>query len=56
MPSDFLERANLVGPPSMVKERLGVWKEAGVSVLNVSTVGGNPAATLGTLRQLLEDA
>jgi F420-dependent oxidoreductase-like protein len=56
VPTDFLQRANLVGPPSQVKERLGVWKEAGVSVLNVSPVGGDPAATLGTLRELLEEA
>lgn len=56
VPKNFLERANLVGPASYVKERLGVWKEAGVSVLNVSPVGPDPASTLGTLRELLEDA
>ncbi len=56
VPRDFLERANLVGPASYVKERLGAWKEAGVSVLNVTPVGPNPVETLGTLREMLEDS
>lgn len=56
VPRDFLDRANLVGPPSYVKERLGAWKEAGVSVLNVTPVGPDPVGTLGTLRELIEDA
>jgi F420-dependent oxidoreductase-like protein len=56
VPRDFLERANLVGPASYVKERLGVWKEAGVSVLNVTPAGDDPVGTLAQLRELLEDA
>jgi len=55
VPRDFLERASLVGPPSMVKERLGVWKEAGVTVLNVNIAPGHDkATTLGQLRELME--
>lgn len=55
VPKDFLARSSLVGPPSHVKERLGVWKEAGVSVLNVNVAPGQDrAATLGTLRELLD--
>ncbi|MFQ3329880.1 MAG: hypothetical protein ACI85J_001625, partial [Candidatus Poriferisodalaceae bacterium] len=56
VPEDFLQRANLVGPASYVKERLGAWKEAGVNVLNITPVGPDPVATMGTLRQLIEDA
>ena len=56
VPRDFLERSTLVGPASYVRERLGAWKEAGVSVLNVNLVGENPTETLGTLREMLEDA
>ncbi len=56
VPRDFLERANLVGPESYVKERLGAWKEAGVSVLNVTPAGEDPVGTLGKLRELVEDA
>ncbi len=57
IPRDFLERSSLVGPASYVKERLGAWKEAGVTVLNVSIAPGqDPVDTMGTLRQLMEDA
>ena len=56
VPRDFLERSSLVGPPSLVRERLGVWKEAGVSVLNVNVAPGQDrAATLGQLREMLDD-
>ena len=56
VPRDFLQKANLVGPASQVKERLGAWKEAGVTILNVSPVGPNPVKTMEQLRELLEDA
>ena len=57
VPRDFLERSSLVGPESYIRERLGAWKEAGVTVLNVSIAPGqDPVATMGTLRQLVEDA
>jgi hypothetical protein len=57
VPRDFLERSSLVGPESYVRERLGAYKEAGVTVLNVNLAPGqDKAATLGTLRQLVEDA
>jgi F420-dependent oxidoreductase-like protein len=57
VPRDFLERSSLVGPESYVRERLGVWKEAGVSVLNVNLAPGqDEMATLGKLRELVEDS
>ena len=57
VPKDFLERSSLVGPESHVRERLGVWKEAGVSVLNVNLAPGqDEVATMGKLRELVEEA
>ncbi len=57
VPRDFLERSTLVGPESYVKERLGVWKEAGVTVLNVNVPPGHDApGTIGKLKELMEDA
>jgi len=57
VPRDFLERSSLVGPESYVRERLGVWKEAGVSVLNVNLAPGqDEVATMGKLRDMVEDA
>ncbi|MEM7323303.1 MAG: LLM class F420-dependent oxidoreductase [Actinomycetota bacterium] len=56
VPRDFLERSSLVGPPSMVKERLGVWKEAGVTVLNVNIAPGqDQAQTISQLREMIGD-
>lgn len=53
VPRDFLDRSNLVGPESVIRERLGSWKEAGVTHLNVSLPGPDAAATLGQLREIL---
>ncbi|MEM7339847.1 MAG: LLM class F420-dependent oxidoreductase [Actinomycetota bacterium] len=56
VPRDFLDRSSLVGPPSYIRERLGVWKEAGVTVLNVNVAPGqDKAGTLGQLREMMED-
>ncbi|MEL7208895.1 MAG: LLM class F420-dependent oxidoreductase, partial [Actinomycetota bacterium] len=57
VPREFLERSSLVGPESYVKERLGAWKEAGVTVLNVNVAPGqDPTATMGKLRELVDEA
>jgi len=55
VPRDFLDRSNLVGPESVIRERLGSWKAAGVTHLNVSLPGPDAAATLGQLREILAD-
>jgi len=56
VPREFLESSNLVGPASWVKERLGAWKEAGVTILNVNVAGDNPASTVEQLKELINDA
>lgn len=56
VPRDFLDRSSLVGPPSLIKERLGMWKEAGVTVLNVNIAPGqDKAATVSQLREMMGD-
>ena len=55
VPRDFLDRSNLVGPESVIRERLGGWKEAGVTHLNVNLPGSDATATLGQLREILAD-
>ncbi len=55
VPRDFLERGNLVGPESVVKERLALWKECGITSINVSLPGGNSVETMAKLRSLVED-
>jgi F420-dependent oxidoreductase-like protein len=56
VPTEYLEAANLVGPPSFIKERLGAFKEAGVTMLQVSPVGGDPVRQVEMLRALADDA
>ncbi|MHB8682619.1 MAG: LLM class F420-dependent oxidoreductase [Acidimicrobiales bacterium] len=51
VPGELLERTSLVGPAGYVKERIEAYREAGVSVLNVTPVGPDP---LGTIEQLKE--
>ena len=42
VPTQMLENTNLVGPKSYIKERLAAYKEAGVTILSVNPVGGDP--------------
>jgi F420-dependent oxidoreductase-like protein len=55
VPLDFLQRSHLVGPPSYIKERLGAFKEAGVTVLNVNPVGPDPVKAIEQIRSLVDE-
>ena len=55
VPGEWLELSNLVGPKSYLKERLGAFREAGVTVLSVNPVGDDPVGTIEQLRDLLGD-
>jgi F420-dependent oxidoreductase-like protein len=50
VPADFLRLINLCGPEGFVKERLAAFAEAGVTVLNIIPVGGDPIRTIETLK------
>ncbi len=54
VPGVMLEKTNLVGPKSYVKERLAAYKEAGVTILSVTPVGGDPVKTIETLREMID--
>ena len=54
VPTDYLVNANLVGPESWVKERIGAFKEAGVSTLQVQAMGPDPVGTVEKLRALID--
>ena len=54
VPLDFLQKAHLVGPKSYLKERIGAFKEAGVTVLNVNPIGPDPVRTIEEFRALLD--
>ncbi|HET6166809.1 MAG TPA: LLM class F420-dependent oxidoreductase [Marmoricola sp.] len=51
VPTEWLEAANLVGPASYVKERIDAFAEAGVTSLNVTPVGDDPAALVAQLKE-----
>jgi F420-dependent oxidoreductase-like protein len=54
VPAEMLEKTNLVGPASYVKERIAAYKEAGVTHLSVSPVGKDPVATVEQLRTMID--
>jgi alkanesulfonate monooxygenase SsuD/methylene tetrahydromethanopterin reductase-like flavin-dependent oxidoreductase (luciferase family) len=56
VPAEWLELSNLVGPKSYIKERIGAFKEAGVTVLSVNPVGAEQARAIETLRSIVDDA
>ena len=37
-----------------MKERIAAYKEAGVTILSVNPVGGEPVKTIETLRELID--
>jgi F420-dependent oxidoreductase-like protein len=53
VPVEFAELMNLVGPAGYVKERLQAFKEAGVTMLNVTPIGEDPAALVAQVRDWL---
>ena len=56
VPGEMLELSHLVGPRGYIKERIGAFKEAGVTVLSVNPVGGDPVKTIETLRAIVDEA
>ncbi len=51
VPFQLLEQINLVGPASYVRERIEAFRESGVTNLQVTPTGDDPA---GLVRQLKE--
>ena len=47
---------HLVGPKSYIKERVGAFKEAGVTVLSVNPVGPDAVEQIETLREIVDGA
>jgi F420-dependent oxidoreductase-like protein len=56
VPAEWLEKSQLIGPKSYIKERLAAYREAGVTVLSVHPVGGqDPVAVIEQMRELVDD-
>jgi F420-dependent oxidoreductase-like protein len=54
VPAEMLRNTNLVGPAGQVRERIAAYREAGVTHLSVTPVGGDPVRTIGQLRALID--
>jgi len=54
IPDEFVLQANLLGTEQMVKQRLRVYRDAGITTLQVSPDGNTAAERLRTLGQLMD--
>ena len=54
VPVDLAMKANLIGTPEMVSERLRVYKSAGVNTLRLGLAGANAAEKLDTLGRVMD--
>ena len=53
VPDDLILRSNLIGTPDMVRERIRIYRDAGVSTLRLSPLGDTVAERLDQLGQAL---
>ena len=56
LPDELITNTTLCGDEAYVVDRLAAYSDAGVTSLNVTPVGGEPATVLGRLRELAEHA
>jgi F420-dependent oxidoreductase-like protein len=54
VPDELALQANLLGTPAMVRERLAIYRRAGVTTLRVEPAGTTVAARLDTLGRLMD--
>jgi F420-dependent oxidoreductase-like protein len=51
VPDELLESMSICGPEGYVKDRLAAYKEAGVTVLNITPVGPDPVTVVDQLKE-----
>jgi alkanesulfonate monooxygenase SsuD/methylene tetrahydromethanopterin reductase-like flavin-dependent oxidoreductase (luciferase family) len=54
IPDDLLELTNLCGSPGFVQERLAAYRDAGVTIMNVTPVSPDPVKLVEQLRGWLD--
>lgn len=54
VPDDMILKTNLIGTEAMIRERLGVYRDAGVTTLRVSTGGSNWRQRTDTLAEAID--
>jgi F420-dependent oxidoreductase-like protein len=53
VPDELLEKTSLVGSEGYIKDRLAAYREAGVTVLNITPMGVDPMDTVARLKELV---
>jgi hypothetical protein len=51
IPPGLLEAATICGPEGYVRDRIAAYEDTGVTVLNVTPIGGDVAALVGRLKE-----
>ena len=54
MPDDLVLRSSLIGTPAMVRDRIRLHRDAGVTTLRLSPIGDTVAERLDQLGQALD--
>ncbi len=54
VPAQILETTSLIGPASYVRERVQAYREAGVTILNVTPLGPEPKRLIAELKELMQ--
>ncbi|MBB4956542.1 LLM class F420-dependent oxidoreductase [Micromonospora polyrhachis] len=52
VPAELLERTSLIGPQSYVRDRVQAYRDAGVTILNVTPLGAEPRHLIATVKDL----
>jgi F420-dependent oxidoreductase-like protein len=53
VPAELVDGTTMIGPATLVRDRLAAYREAGVTVLNIRPVGSDSARIISTVRELL---
>ncbi|OZV81514.1 LLM class F420-dependent oxidoreductase [Micromonospora echinospora] len=52
VPAELLERTSLIGPESYVRDRVQAYRDAGVTILNVTPLGPEPQRLIATVKDM----
>ena len=54
VPVELAMKANLIGTPAMIKERLAIYRDAGIGTLRIGVQGDGIESKLETLGQVMD--
>ncbi|WP_406081669.1 LLM class F420-dependent oxidoreductase [Micromonospora sp. NBC_00858] len=54
VPAELLERTSLIGPESYVRDRVQAYRDAGVTILNVTPLGSDPRRLIAAVKDMAQ--